>query len=193
MNQASDESAELLLPAVARGDRLAVQRFISAFGPLVWGIARRLSPSAADAEDAVQEVFTDLWRSASRFDPTRGSERVFVALIARRRLIDRLRSMRSRLATETTIEAQHEQIAASAPTQEEHVDASVARVAFGTLPQAHQRIISLSLIEGYSHSEIADRTGVPLGTVKTVIRRGIFKVRVALKTIASTKSAGSAA
>ena len=101
--------------------------------------------------------------------------------------------MRSRLATETTIEAQHEQIAASAPSQEEHADASVARVAFGTLPQAHQRIISLSLIEGYSHSEIADRTGVPLGTVKTVIRRGIFKVRVALKTIASTKSAGSAA
>jgi len=193
MNEAVEDSAELLLPAVARGDRLAVQRCISRFGPLVWGIARRLSPSTADAEDAVQEVFTDVWRSASRFDPTRGSERVFVALIARRRLIDRLRSMRARLATETAMEPQHENVAADAPAQELIADAKIARIAFGTLPTEHQRIISLSLIEGFSHSEIATRTGLPLGTVKTVIRRGIFKVRVALRTVGrSTRSAESA-
>ncbi|HPF26742.1 MAG TPA: sigma-70 family RNA polymerase sigma factor [Steroidobacteraceae bacterium] len=193
-DRASDDPDDTLLPAVARGDRLAVQRCISRFGGLVWGIARRLSPTTADAEDAVQEVFTDLWRSASRFDPARGSERVFVALIARRRLIDRLRSMRSRLAAETAILPQHDEIAAAEPTHDEQTDAAIARVAFGTLPPEHQRIISLSLVEGWSHGEIAARTGVPLGTVKTVIRRGIFKVRVALRTVGKSKPAtGNAA
>ncbi len=186
---AMNDSQELLLPAVARGDRLAVQRCISHFGPLIWALARRLSPTPADAEDAVQEIFTDLWRSAARFDVTKGPERVFVTLIARRRLIDRRRSMRARLAAETSLEPVHFDAVPVPAADEGHTDAATARMAFGTLPVDHQRIIELSLLEGYSHGDIANKTGVPLGTVKTIIRRGVMKVRAALGTATSAAQA----
>ncbi len=75
---------------------------IDQFGSLIWSIARRLTRTRADAEDAVQEIFTDVWRSAGRFDPNQGSEKVFVATIARRRLIDRMRRAAHQARTEST-------------------------------------------------------------------------------------------
>jgi RNA polymerase sigma-70 factor, ECF subfamily len=175
-----NDTQELLLPAVARGDRAAVQRCISSYGALVWSLARRLSPTPADAEDAVQEIFLDLWRSAARYDATKAPERVFVTLIARRRLIDRRRSMRMRLGAETALEPEHLDIVPVQAGDEGHSDAVTARKALATLPLDHQKIIELSLLEGYSHGDIAQKTGVPLGTVKTIIRRGILKVRAML-------------
>ncbi len=80
-----------VLQRIAAGDSTAVRECIDRFGALVWSLARRLSRTAADAEDATQEIFLDIWRSAARFDASQGSEKVFVAMIARRRLIDRLR------------------------------------------------------------------------------------------------------
>src|SRR5512133_2795665 len=83
--------SESILDRVARGDQKAVRQCIDEFGGLVWAIARRMTRSRADAEDAVQEIFIDVWRSAARFDAAQGSEKVFVTTIARRRLIDRIR------------------------------------------------------------------------------------------------------
>src|SRR5260370_2342586 len=80
-----------VLARVAEGDARAVRECIDQFGGLVWAIARRFTRNRADAEDAVQEIFTDIWRSSGRFDPAQGSEKVFVTTIARRRLIDRWR------------------------------------------------------------------------------------------------------
>jgi RNA polymerase sigma-70 factor (ECF subfamily) len=180
-----NETQELILPSVARGDRLAVQRCISRYGALVWSLARRLSPTPADAEDAVQEIFVDLWKSAARYDATRAPERVFVTLIARRRLIDRRRSMRTRLGAETPLEPEHFDSVPVPAGDEGHADAATARSAFKTLPADHQKIIELSLLEGYSHGDIAQKTGVPLGTVKTIIRRGMLKVRAALESAPS--------
>ena len=82
---------ESILARVASGDANAVRECIDEFGGLVWAIARRMARTRADAEDAVQEIFIDVWKSAGRFDPAQGSEKVFVSTIARRRLIDRLR------------------------------------------------------------------------------------------------------
>jgi len=82
---------ESILARVARGDAKAVRECIDEFGGLVWAIARRMTRSRADAEDAVQEIFIDVWRSAGRFDAAQGSEKVFITTIARRRLIDRIR------------------------------------------------------------------------------------------------------
>jgi RNA polymerase sigma-70 factor (ECF subfamily) len=175
-----NDTQESLLPSVARGDRLAVQRCISRYGALVWSLARRLSPTPADAEDAVQEIFMDLWRSAARFDATKAPERVFVTLIARRRLIDRQRSMRARLGAEVSLEPEHFDVAPVASGDEGRTDAATAREALKMLPAEHQKIIELSLLAGFSHGDIAKQTGVPLGTVKTIIRRGILKVRAAL-------------
>src|ERR1043165_482447 len=88
-----------LLARVAGGDPRAVRDCIARYGGLVWSIARRFE--GADAEDAVQEIFLDLWKSAARFDPQIASEPAFVAMIARRRLIDRRRTRRRRPTTET--------------------------------------------------------------------------------------------
>jgi RNA polymerase sigma factor (sigma-70 family) len=83
--------SESILERVARGDQQAVRECIDEFGGLVWAIARRMTRSRADAEDAVQEIFVDVWRSAARYDSVQGSEKVFITTIARRRLIDRIR------------------------------------------------------------------------------------------------------
>src|SRR5262245_66294972 len=87
-----------LLARVAEGDAIAVRECIARYGGLVWSIARRFE--LADAEDAVQEIFLDLWKSAARFDPNIASETAFIAMIARRRLIDRRRTRKRRPTTE---------------------------------------------------------------------------------------------
>ena len=80
-----------VLQRMASGDPAAVRECMDRYGSLVWSLARRLSRTASDAEDAAQEIFLDIWRSAARYDAARGSDQVFVATIARRRLIDRMR------------------------------------------------------------------------------------------------------
>ncbi|WP_434478838.1 sigma factor [Gemmatimonas sp.] len=81
-----------LLPRVAAGDELAVRECVDRYGPLIWALARRWSPDPRGVEDAVQEVFVDLWRSAGRYDATRATEAGWVAMVTRRRLIDRTRT-----------------------------------------------------------------------------------------------------
>ena len=80
-----------VLQRIASGDSAAVRECMDQYGALVWSLARRLSRTASDAEDATQEIFLDIWRSAGRFDAAQGSDKMFIAMIARRRLIDRLR------------------------------------------------------------------------------------------------------
>jgi RNA polymerase sigma-70 factor (ECF subfamily) len=135
-----------ILPLVANGDRKAVSLCIRRYGPLVWSIARRMSPTPSDAEDAVQEIFLDIWRHAGRFDRTLGSEKVFVATLARRRLIDRLRSMRTRLSTETPLDDIPEPEAETDTLTERDAEIRHARAVLATLPIPQQRVISLSLL-----------------------------------------------
>ncbi|MBT8477709.1 MAG: sigma-70 family RNA polymerase sigma factor, partial [Gemmatimonadetes bacterium] len=91
MDPAADVKATELLIRVAGGDQAAVRGCLDIFGPLVWSLARRFTVTSEDAEDAVQEIFTDVWRSADRFERNRATAHGFVAMIARRRLIDRRR------------------------------------------------------------------------------------------------------
>lgn len=168
---------DLVLIRVARGDARAVRECIDQFGSLIWSIARRLTRSHADAEDAVQEIFTDIWRSAARFDPAQGSEKVFVATIARRRLIDRLRRAGRHATTELTDEM--ESLAWSDPgTQAETcAEAQTAAKAVMQLRPEQRQVLELGLLQGLSHSEIAAALQMPLGTVKTMMRRGLLQVR----------------
>lgn len=169
-----------VLPDVARGDRAAVGRCMTRYGALVWSIARRLSPTPSDAEDATQEIFLELWRNASRFDPAKGSEKVFVTMIARRRLIDRLRTMRPRFENEIP---GLDEWAYDVPVDahaDRSAEAALARTALEALPAEQRRVIDLSIVHGLSHGDIATRVGLPLGTVKTMVRRGLIKVRQAL-------------
>lgn len=159
------------LPRVAAGDASAARECVERFGGLVWSLARRHTRSAADAEDAVQEIFLDLWRSAPRFDPERSTEVAFVAMVARRRLIDLARRRARR--------------------EEELVDATVSRMpvveqaaavdqALGKLDPRERSILVLTTFDGLTQEEIARELGLPLGTVKTIARRGLMRMRALL-------------
>ncbi|MGD2121144.1 MAG: sigma-70 family RNA polymerase sigma factor [Gemmatimonadota bacterium] len=165
-----------LLARVAAGDESAVRECVDRFGGLVWSLARRWSVDNADAEDAVQEVFLDLWKSAHRYRPSKASDRGFVAMIARRRLIDRARKRDRRPTLEPFPEG------FDAPGQDHVAIEQIGRVEkakaiLAQLSPDQREVLELSLLEGLPHQEISERTGMPLGTVKSHIRRGLKKAR----------------
>ncbi|MEO8878367.1 MAG: sigma-70 family RNA polymerase sigma factor [Polyangiaceae bacterium] len=176
-----------LLPRVASGDAAAVRECIARYGGLVWSLARRLSANEADAEDAAQEIFVDLWKSAPRFDPSLSSEVTFIAMIARRRLIDRRRRNQRRTDTEPLPDASALVTEAyrTDPTAELSAEASIAAQAVARLGPEQRDVVILGSYYGYSHEEIASSTGLPLGTVKSHARRGLSKVRDLLSEAAS--------
>lgn len=180
--------AESLLKRVAEGDSGAIKEVMDQFGGLVWSLARRSCYNPADAEDATQEIFLDIWKSAARYDKKKGSETLFVATIARRRLIDRIRRQ-GREPHMDDIDAPGFELASSTVAEGETVaEAALAARAVATLKPAQQRVLELGLLQGLSHSEIADATGMPLGTVKTQMRRGLIRVRELMRV---AESAGS--
>ncbi len=131
-----------------------------------------------EAEDAVQEIFLDLWRSAGRFDPRVGSEVTFIATIARRRLVDARRRRQRRPQTES-IADENAHAGASTPP-ELGAEAAIAARALDQLRPEQRRVLVLTTLHGLSHEEVAQTTGLPLGTVKAHARRGLMRVREAL-------------
>ena len=169
-----------ILARVAAGDPSAPNECIARFSGLVWSLARRLCSSPSDAEDAVQEIFIDLWKSAARFDASIASETTFVAMIARRRLIDRGRRKMRR--------PEVPQIAETVEDRRDRVDGTelseqqrLAQRAFEQLRPEQQQVLQLASHHGCSHEQIATATGMPLGTVKTHARRGLIKIRLLLE------------
>jgi RNA polymerase sigma-70 factor (ECF subfamily) len=154
-----------VLQRIASGEQAAVRECIAEYGALVWSLARRLTRTPSDAEDATQEIFLDIWRSAGRYDATQGSDKVFIAMIARRRLIDRLRK--------TTNEPPMD----SVDVLETVAWSDRAARALQELRPEQREVLELGLLHGLSQSEIAARLGIPLGTVKSFMRRGLIRVR----------------
>ncbi len=180
---------DTLLERIAKGEADAKRACVERFGALVWSLARRHSPTPADAEDAVQEIFMDLMRSAARFDPTKGTENGFVAMVARRRLIDlaRRRAARreeARKDAEGSGTDSDPEVAAAVPSLpadlEEKLDASRAARAIAALGAEERDVLLLATVEGLTYAEIAERKNLPLGTVKTYARRGLLSVRARL-------------
>ena len=166
-----------VLQRIAGGDPAAVSECIDQYGALVWSLARRWSRTSSDAEDATQEIFLDIWRSAGRFDAAQGSDKVFIAMIARRRLIDRLRKTSSEPPMDP-VEAL-EVIAWADPgtASETSIEAEQATRALAELRPEQRQVLELGLLHGLSQTEIATRLSMPLGTVKSFMRRGLIKVR----------------
>ncbi|MEM7262133.1 MAG: sigma-70 family RNA polymerase sigma factor [Planctomycetota bacterium] len=168
-----------ILDRVAAEESSAFEECMDRFGGLVWSIARRLSSSREDAEDAVQEVFLDVWKNADRFDARQGSETTFIVMIGRRRCIDRMRKRGRQINTaplETGFEvAETEDLGFDEVIRNDEVE-HVSQFLTSLKPE-QQRILELSVYEGMSHSEISEELGLPLGTVKTHLRRGLIEVR----------------
>lgn len=167
-----------LLQRVATGDTRAVAACIDQYGGLIWSLARRLLIRPTEAEDAVQEVFIELWKKAHLFDPSIGSETTFVAMIARRRLIDRRRRESRRLESDA-VHIDEVPIPTTVETIKFELQDEAARAAraLGELKPEQRSVLQLAVCEGWSHQLIAERLGLPLGTVKTHVRRGLAKIR----------------
>lgn len=168
---------QAILKRIADGDKAAVQDCLNVYGGLVWSLARRMSPNTDDAEDAVQEIFVDIWKNAERFDAAQSSETTFVAMIARRRLIDRLRYSNRRISPDSLEDVLVEPANRSDVNLQVCLEAKEAARALETLRPEQKQVLQLSIIQGLSHQEISQATGMPLGTVKTHARRGLLQVR----------------
>jgi RNA polymerase sigma-70 factor (ECF subfamily) len=165
------------LQRIAAGDPAALRDCIDQYGALVWSIARRLSRTPADAEDATQEIFLDIWRSAARFDASQGSDKVFIAMIARRRLIDRLRKTTAEPPMDPLEYVDAVTWTEGSASSEAAMEAEQASRALAELRPEQRQVLELGLLHGMSQSEIATRLQMPLGTVKSFMRRGLIKVR----------------
>lgn len=171
---------EPILPQIADGRVYAVDECIRRYNGVVWSLARRWSATEQDAEDAVQEIFMDLWKSAARFDAQLGSEITFITTIARRRLIDRGRK-RGRAPRIDSLEEPEILPSEAVPDVVEVADeAALVTRALADLRPAQRQVLELSLVEGQTHQQIAETTGLPLGTVKSNARRGLSRVRAML-------------
>lgn len=164
-----------MLDRVAHGDSSAARECIDRFGSLVWSIARRLTSTPADTEEAVREIFVDVWRSAARYHPELGSEEVFIAIIARRRLIGRMgRAAHSDVARASD---DNDSLGRGDPSHWVCDEARGARQAIMLLRPELRRVLELGVLQGLSHSEIAHRLHIPLETVKTLMVRGLVQLR----------------
>jgi RNA polymerase sigma-70 factor, ECF subfamily len=171
------KAVQTILQRIADGDQNAVQECLKSYGGLVWSLARRMLRNSEDAEDAVQEIFLDVWRNSERFDPSQASETTYIAMIARRRLIDRIRHVQRRISADSLDDIVAEPSVRSDRTVQTNLEARDAAKAMDQLRPEQRQVLQLSIVHGLSHQEISDATGMPLGTVKTHARRGLIQVR----------------
>ena len=174
-------NARPVLPRIAAGDTTAVDECLQRYSGLIWSLARRRCADVQLAEDAVQNIFLHLWKVAGTFDESIATETTFIAMVARRRLID---FQRKQMAKKNFVHCDFDHLEMDSIDPlvglELNEEAARAKELLNQLPQDQQTVIRLSVFDGLSHSKIADRTGLKLGTVKTHIRRGLTKIRESL-------------
>jgi RNA polymerase sigma-70 factor (ECF subfamily) len=176
-DRAADHAA---LARMARGEGDAVAELYDRHARPIYSLALRILGDATEAEDIVQEVFSQAWKQAARYDASRGAVGAWLLTLARSRAIDHLRAKRARPG-EVSDERVAGQLVDAGPPADSLVLSSeqVARVraALDELPLLQRAAIELAYYEGLTHAEIADRLEQPLGTVKTRIRLAMLKLR----------------
>jgi len=168
-----------LVRAVARGDEKAYASLYDRYASILLGLLIRILHSRAEAEDVLQDVFLQVWQRAKNFDETRGRAFTWLVTLTRSRAIDRLRSLASRdRVAEESVREVPVNVASDAVADAMRAEQSetISR-ALAELPEEQRRTISLAYFDGLTQTEIADRTGEPLGTVKTRTRAGLKKLR----------------
>jgi RNA polymerase sigma-70 factor (ECF subfamily) len=169
-----------LLARVAAGDERALAALYDAMSSLAFGLALRVVGNADTAEDVVQDAFLRIWHRADRYDPARGAARPWILRVVRNVAIDRLRSGDARARAETRSQADVALVPVPEQPDEAASRSERARTlerALAELPAEQRRAIEIAYFEGLSHSEIAERERMPLGTVKTRIRDGVLRLR----------------
>jgi RNA polymerase sigma-70 factor (ECF subfamily) len=165
-----------LLSAMRSGDEGAMAALYDRYSGIVYSVALRVLGNTSAAEDILQEVFIQLWRNPATFNSSRGNLGAWLAVIARHRAIDSVRKRRSETDIEDVVVAIESDLAGDA--ERAHAMDRVRR-ALGSMPPAQRSALEMAYFEGLTHTEIASKTGEPLGTVKTRIRAGLLALRKA--------------
>jgi RNA polymerase sigma-70 factor (ECF subfamily) len=170
-----------LMRRVAAGEERAVGELYDRFGSLVYRMALQAMPTRAEADDAVQEVFVRLWKTAERYDDNRAALVTWVMLIARRHLVDKLRRNKARLKP-GSLDQPHtanlpsdEQRLAGRLEQDERMAALMKRIS--TLPELQRTVVVRAYLGGQTLRQIGDELGTPLGTIKSALSRALVRLR----------------
>ncbi len=171
-----------MLARVGSGDRDSLKMLYEATSAKLFGVILRILIERGEAEDVLQEVYITVWRKAAEFDATRASPITWMVTIARNRAIDRLRAKGSRPTTTLDEAAEVRDTAPAADMMIDSAnDAKRVSAALETLDPKHAAIIRSAYFEGLTYEALSDREGVPVGTLKSWVRRGLIRMRTALE------------
>jgi RNA polymerase sigma-70 factor, ECF subfamily len=170
-----------LMRRVASDDQSAVEELYDRFSSLVYRMAYQAMPTRADADDAVQEVFVRLWKTADRFDPKRAALVTWVMLISRRHLVDRLRRTRARISASSMEEAavrdDSREVRAIGQGMEQSERFAEVMRKIADLPELQQSVVTRAYLGGQTLRQISEELGTPLGTIKSALSRALVRLR----------------
>jgi len=167
-----------LVSGVRSGDESAMARLYDKYASIVYSVALRVLGDTGVAEDVLQEVFMQLWRNPGVFDSNRGNLAAWLSVIARNRAIDNLRKRRPETDIDDIVVSVVPDLASDA---ERSRAMQKVRGTLGSMPENQRTALEMAYFEGLSHSEIAAKTGEPLGTIKTRIRTALLVLRKAFE------------
>jgi RNA polymerase sigma-70 factor (ECF subfamily) len=170
---------EELLGAIARGEEAAFEQFYTLLSGPVFGLVQRIVRNHAQSEEVTQEIFVELWRSATRYAPERGSVMSWALTITHRRAVDRVRSAQAATNRDLRVAAMsyHREFDEVAEAVVESLDGEQVRRCLSQLTDLQRESIQLAYYQGKTYREVAELLGAPLGTVKTRLRDGLIRMR----------------
>ncbi len=171
-----------LLRLSARGDEAAFARLYDAIAARVYGLALRVVRDPAQAEEVTQDALLEIWRTASRFDPDRGSPLSWLLTITHRKAVDRVRSAEAASRRDTKYHQENQPIEHDSTSEAAQASLEARRVrgALSTLTEVQREAVGLAYFGGYTHTEVATMLELPVGTAKTRIRDGLIRLRDAM-------------
>jgi RNA polymerase sigma-70 factor (ECF subfamily) len=179
----SGEEEWVFMSKVASGDEAAIAELYDAFGALVFKSARQVLTRRAEAEDAVQEIFIQLWKTADRFDFRRARLVTWVMLLTRRHLIDKLRRKSSRPETlgfeadNSSFKQMNERSNHAVQPMVTSEGNNAIRAKIAELPELQREVIERAYLKGHTLREVSEQLNVPLGTIKSALSRGLGRLR----------------
>lgn len=168
-----------LMAKVALGDERAFDQLYDLVSPQVYGLVRKVLQNPAQAEEVTQEVLIELWRTATRFDPSRGSLTTWVLTLAHRRAVDRVRSERASTDRDRDVTAGSASVAYDQVEDEviDKLEHERVKRCMGSLTQLQREAVMLAYYAGHTYREVADLLGANLATIKTRMRDGLIRMR----------------
>lgn len=178
MPASTGDLAELLRLS-GRGDEAAFAQLYDATAARAYGMAVRVVRDPSQAEEVVQEAFLEIWRTASRFDVSRGSAVSWILTLVHRKAVDRVRSAEASTRRDTTYHQRSQTVEhdSTAEAAQASMEARRVRQAMGSLTGVQRQALELAYFKGYTHTEVATMLDLPLGTAKTRIRDGLIRLR----------------